>query len=252
MEEIANQNMNNIEMPNTVVDTTRKSKGMMIGMICCAILAVGGIGFGIYEMSQAKSAKQQMSDLKVEVKEDEQTAAIIDSSVSAFGFKTDNLNSEAEYTISSGVPGTERTIIHTMTVMSPNDLAPYGFYTLRVDGQLEAHKSWMMDTSVDITPKFPLKVVDLAIGQIGNGGASWLIALLENGSVSTLVEGGLGGTGLDEDAYQVEGASDIVKIYGNYTDALETLGYAQDKTGKIHRITVVDSTASPWRFKLAD
>ncbi|MBQ1528244.1 hypothetical protein IIZ77_01180 [Candidatus Saccharibacteria bacterium] len=266
-----NQNTN-MDMNMDTGAAKKQGKGMMFGMIACTILAIGGIGFGIYEMSQVKTAKQQIADLKIEVKKDDgstttietdqievkeadKTVVITDSAVDAasFGFKADNLIGGAEYAIPS-IPSGETTIMHTMAVMSPNDNAPYGFYTLKANGQLEAHKSWLggMNELVDITSKFPAKVVNLAVGQIGNGGSSWLIVLLEDGTVATLVDGELGGTGLDGDVNLVEGANDIVMVYGNFTDSVVTLGYAQDKNGKIHRITITDTATSPWTFKLAD
>lgn len=64
-----NQDMNaGMAMSTNMGATKKEGKGMMIGMICCSILAIAGIGFGIYEMTQANQSKQQISDLKVEIK----------------------------------------------------------------------------------------------------------------------------------------------------------------------------------------
>ena len=57
----------------------KKSSGMKYGMIVCAILAVAGIGFGVYEMLQANKAKQQISELKIEVKNTDGTTAIVET-----------------------------------------------------------------------------------------------------------------------------------------------------------------------------
>lgn len=52
-------------------DTSKKSKGMAIGMILLALLAVGGIGFGVWTMMDGNSQKEQLngkiSDLESEI-----------------------------------------------------------------------------------------------------------------------------------------------------------------------------------------
>ncbi len=49
MEQMINQDMDaNMSMNANMGAAKKEGKGMMIGMICCAILALGGIGFGIY------------------------------------------------------------------------------------------------------------------------------------------------------------------------------------------------------------
>ena len=73
-----NQNTN-MEMNMDTGAAKKQGKGMMFGMIACAILAVGGIGFGIYEMSQVKTAKQQIADLKIEVKKDDGSTTTIET-----------------------------------------------------------------------------------------------------------------------------------------------------------------------------
>ncbi len=68
MKQMMDQNMN-MEMANSTMGITKtESKGTMIGMICCSILAIAGIGFGVYEYLQANQTKQQIADLKVEIK----------------------------------------------------------------------------------------------------------------------------------------------------------------------------------------
>ncbi|MBR3232959.1 hypothetical protein IKF74_01605 [Candidatus Saccharibacteria bacterium] len=57
----------------------KSGKGLKAGMAICAILALGGIGFGIYEMSQVKTAKQQIADLKIEVKKDDGSTTTIET-----------------------------------------------------------------------------------------------------------------------------------------------------------------------------
>ena len=64
-----NEDGMNMEMAGASISAGKKeSKGMMIGMIMCSVLAVAGIGFGVHEMAQANSVKQQASEIKEESK----------------------------------------------------------------------------------------------------------------------------------------------------------------------------------------
>ncbi len=57
----------------------KEGKGMMMGMMACAVLAIAGIGFGVYELMQANSARQQIADLKVEIKNNDGTTTTLDT-----------------------------------------------------------------------------------------------------------------------------------------------------------------------------
>ena len=75
-----NQEGMDMEMANASASAGKKeSKGMMMGMMMCAVLAIAGIGFGVYEMLQANSAKQQIADLKVEIKKDDGTTTTLET-----------------------------------------------------------------------------------------------------------------------------------------------------------------------------
>lgn len=58
-----------------VTPVKKSSKGMLIGMITCAILAAGGVGFGVYELEEAAKFSQQISNLKAEVENRDATIA---------------------------------------------------------------------------------------------------------------------------------------------------------------------------------
>jgi len=79
MEQKINTNMNDGMIMDAAAGAGKTGKGMMIGMIACAVLAVGGIGFGVYEMTQANSAKQQISDLRVEIKNQDGTTTTLET-----------------------------------------------------------------------------------------------------------------------------------------------------------------------------
>ena len=60
------------------VSEKKKPNGMLIGMILCAILAIGGIGFGVWAMMDGEKTNQQLnseiSDLKQQISELEENS----------------------------------------------------------------------------------------------------------------------------------------------------------------------------------
>lgn len=57
----------------------KKNTGLIAGMVVCAILAVGGIGFGVYGMLRSSEKDSQISDLKVQIKEADGTITTIET-----------------------------------------------------------------------------------------------------------------------------------------------------------------------------
>lgn len=66
-----------MEQTNQNIETDKKidkpvekkqNKGLMIGMIACAVLGVGGLGFGIYEMMQTNDLNQKIKKLETELR----------------------------------------------------------------------------------------------------------------------------------------------------------------------------------------
>ena len=64
MEQTMNQ-----EAGGMAVVGAKKQKGMIIGMVALAILACGGISFGIFGMSEANKKASEISDLKVQIED---------------------------------------------------------------------------------------------------------------------------------------------------------------------------------------
>ena len=80
MEQMVNKEGMGMEMAGASMAAGKKEgKGMMMGMMMCVVLAIAGIGFGVYEFMQAKSAKQQIADLKIEIKKDDGTTTTIET-----------------------------------------------------------------------------------------------------------------------------------------------------------------------------
>ncbi len=66
MEQTMNQNVSAGMMTG---ETEKKGKGLIAGMVACAILAVGGVAFGVYGMMQSSQKDNQISDLKVQIED---------------------------------------------------------------------------------------------------------------------------------------------------------------------------------------
>lgn len=82
MDQNANVDQNtNTEIPVTpVVDNKQKSgKGLKITTAIACIVAVCGIGFGVYGMIQSSQKDGQISDLKAQIKEDDGTITTIET-----------------------------------------------------------------------------------------------------------------------------------------------------------------------------
>ena len=105
-------------------DTSKKSKGMAIGMILLALLAVGGIGFGVWAMMDGNAQKKQLnlqitdletqnSELLKQVPDDTETNIGIATDYSNYG---PYINDEYFY-----VPG------WGLKFKIPEDLANYGY-----------------------------------------------------------------------------------------------------------------------------
>ena len=69
------------EAPMTpVVDNKQKSgNGLKIATVTACVVAVCGIGFGVYGMMQSSNEDNQISDLKVQIKEDDGTITTIET-----------------------------------------------------------------------------------------------------------------------------------------------------------------------------
>ena len=60
----------------TNITPAKKSNGMKYALVICIILALAGTGFGVYELFQNKTIKQQLAELKIEIKKDDSTTTI--------------------------------------------------------------------------------------------------------------------------------------------------------------------------------
>ena len=77
-------------------DKSSKGKGMIIGMVVLALLAVGGIGFGVWEMMDKNQEVANLNAKILELNEPEKKSNNQDSSVSDDITANENLVITAE------------------------------------------------------------------------------------------------------------------------------------------------------------
>ena len=73
MEQIMNQE----SAGSSFAQAQKKNKGMVAGMAICAILAVGGIGFGVYGMMQKSSSRP--AEMRIEVRNEDGTTTTLET-----------------------------------------------------------------------------------------------------------------------------------------------------------------------------
>ena len=60
-------------------EVQKKNTGLIASMVVCAVLAVGGIAFGIYGMMQSSQKDSQISDLKVQIADKDGTITTLET-----------------------------------------------------------------------------------------------------------------------------------------------------------------------------
>lgn len=234
-----------------VVENKQKGgNGLKIATVIACVVAICGIGFGVYGMIQSSQKDNQISDLKVQIEdsngkvttletekiettdENGTTVTIADSAISNLGFMAENIKN-GNY---DSIP---------MELIS----ASYGknTYNLYSDGKVIVRYDWTQYNDVDLpanqrkeddlTSRFDSKVVDLTEGHVGNGVTSTIFFLQDDGKVAWIHDFELVKDNNQPIAY-IEGAQDIARLYGNYRNQ-DVAGFAQTKTGEIYAIKPV-------------
>ena len=229
----------------------KKNTGLIAGMIVCAILAIGGIGFGTWGMMESNNKSSEISDLKVQVadkdgaittletekiettKEDGTTITIADTPSAKYVF-SDNNASELNKNVSMTVASVTYTGIR---------------FNLHLDGSVDANYQWVNWDSYNpeiknqrrqedtLTSYIDGHVVDISTGHIGNGSFGEVFFLLDNGTVAYAQEDDI--LSKNFTVRKLAGADSIVRIYGNLSN-MDYAGFIQKSSGKISPI-VLDS-----------
>ena len=247
---------NTIKDNDTIVKTETNekhgAKALVTGTILAICFGIAGCAFGTYGMIKASSTPTPSGDGDCS----NNTSTATDKTDSSnnsndntnseinYNFTSESFDGKIEYQVSYGPDETETKKVAT-TVTSPNN--SYGkTYVLNGDGTLLSYEQRepMGGTPKNLTNLLPGTPVDITVGQLGNGGDSWLIILLSDGRVATMSELN------NEDVSIVENANNIKRVYGNYTDSLSALGYVQGKDGKMHKIKIADKESTKWSFAI--
>ena len=102
----------------------KKPVGLIAVTVICAVLAVGGIGFGVYEFMNSNQKNQQISDLKVDIEKKDSKIAELENTVSSFQTITEVTTTTPETTETE--PTTTETAAGTAAVLLGNVLDDNG------------------------------------------------------------------------------------------------------------------------------
>lgn len=214
------------QQPDSCINENHKtsaSKGMLIGMTACAVLGLGGLGFGIYEMNQAK---QQISDLKIEVKnangstttletnkielkDDTKTVVITDSN---------SFSRPAVLDVNGNLNWADKNAKKVDNVAYPGS---YGSFEVSEDGKsILGYLAYKIndinyDKHLNLDLTFDSRVAEVYTAMMGQGlGHETILILLEDGTVEYIPIFHALTTGSAKSYGKVSGLSDIVDFRG--------------------------------------
>ncbi len=236
----------------SAVDNKPKSgNGLKIATTIACIMAACGIGFGVYGMMQSAQKDSQISDLKVQIKENDDTITTIETpeieTTTDNGTTitiTDSLNTKYVFS-DSNAPELNKNIS-----MAVSSVAYTGIrFLLHLDGSVGAEYQWVNWDGYNpeiknqqrqddtLTGYIDGRVVDISTGHIGNGSFGEVFFLLDDGTVAYMQEDNI--LSKKYNVKKLSGANGIVRVYGNlyYQDYA---GFVQFDSGKISPI-ILDS-----------
>ncbi len=212
-------------------------KGLRIATVIVFVVAICGIGLGVYGMIQNSQKDNQISDLKAQIEDlmgsegDETTgedgADVVraDSVITPknYGFTADNFTAYYEGAVMSKRTeffGAEFSLFSDGSVYMSiqGDNCKY-FDDACIDGSYKR----------EITPLIPGRVVDFSLKTYGNAGEGFAFFVLEDGTVASLSESR---AVRYEQATIVDGSKNIFRLFGG--------GFAQDTSGRIYNISLVN------------
>ncbi len=233
-----------------VENKKKKSSGLKIATAVACVMAVCGIGFGVYGMMQSIQKDNLISDLKSQIKGDDGTIITIETpeiettdgngttvtnadsviTPKSYGFMADNFATHFEDAMISKRTesfGAEFSLVSdgSVYITVRSDACRY-FGIVCNDGYYRS----------EITSLIPGRVVDFSINTYGNEGDGFAFFVLDDGTVASLSEFS---AAKNEKATIVDGSKDIFRLFG---------GFAQDISGKIYQISPVDSTLKQFKI----
>ncbi|MBR3256764.1 hypothetical protein IKG02_00520 [Candidatus Saccharibacteria bacterium] len=229
----------------------KNGKGWKVATTIALVVAVCGVGFGIYGMLQSSQKDNQISDLKVQVE---------DSNGKITSLETEKIETTdkngATVTIADSVMSNLGFMVNYKDI--PMELVPASYgknkYYLYPDGKVIVRHDWTRynDTDLptdqrkedDLTSRFNSKVIDLAEGHLRNGAISTLFFLQDDGKVAWIHDLELVKDSNQPIAY-IEDTQEIAHLYGNYYNNYgnyynkDIAGFVRSKSGEIYAIKPV-------------
>ena len=227
----------------------KSGNGLKIATAIACVVAVCGIGFGVYGMMQSSQKDSQISDLKVQIKEDDGTITTIETpeieTTTDNGTTvtiTDSLNTKYVFS-DSNAPG-----LNKDTSMTVSSVAYTGIrFLLHLDGSVDANYQWVDWNSYNseiknqqrqddtLTGYIDGRIVDISTGHIGNGTFGEVFFLLDDGTVAYMQE-----DSILSKKYNIKKLADtngVVRVYGNLYNQ-DYAGFVQFDSGKISPIVL--------------
>lgn len=200
-----------------ITDKPKSSKGMLIGMIICAVLAVGGVGFGAYGIIQEDQAKEQIADLKAKITQEDGTATTIENNTT----KENTPIAEETNTLSYATYAD-----HVINSMSGKvAIISVAKVTAKIDGKDNNHLT-IKDREETITVEDDEVLSVIHLNGIGNGAVDYFYYIKRDGSVVEVqISEGIGFgemrtiEGLSEIVTVIDGSGyypRFIDIHGNY------------------------------------
>ncbi|MBR3157227.1 hypothetical protein IKF20_02245 [Candidatus Saccharibacteria bacterium] len=222
-----------------IVENKQKGgNGLKIATAIACIVAVCGIGFGVYGMMQSSQKDDQINSLKDQIegsnnKEAEEGEAVTDTQQNVKYFFTNKNNPDLKEFETADISSWRGLDLH-----------------LGADGSVKVtfqHVEWDAFASEkrgdseedDLTSHIDGRVVDIAAGLIGNGGIEEILFLLDDGTVSYISTEKI--LSKEYNFEKLSNVKDVVRIYGNQ-DIIDYAGFVQLSSGKISPIMANSDT----------
>ena len=224
-------------------------KGWKIATAIASVVAVCGIGFGVYGMMQSSQKDNQISDLKVQVEDSNGKITTLETekieTTDGNGTTVTIADSPSVKYVFSDSNAPE---LNKNTSMAVSSVAYTGIrFLLHLDGSVDTNYQWVNWNTYNpeiknqqrqednLTGYIDGRVVDISTGHIGNGSFGEVFFLLDDGTVAYIQEDSI--LSKKYNFKKLAGADNIARVYGNLYNQ-DYAGFVQFSSGKISPIVL--------------
>lgn len=248
MESNPNQQTNQSVKTAEFTDKSKSNKPLIVTTVITSILALAGIGAGIYFFMDSNNKSTEISDLNTkiatlnsQISSNQSTAAPdpIDTkptdtttviNAKNYGFTTDNIiGDHPQGNMSLATSNGAKFILYAngTIAMSVDGEACKNYSNISMDGHYYGNTCIDGHFEKDITSLIPGRAVDASVKtfRLNADDNNWIFFVLEDGTVALIYEYDALG---DQPATIMENSKNIIHLFGG--------GFAQDNSGKIHAI----------------